>query len=112
MLLAVLEVLGLHLELVRGATSGEVAVSSDLAQQYKLIAENSAAAPAGQVTDGLRSTQSIRLDGDGTSEREVVLEELKAVVRADVYKAGELAARLTSVQRRWRQSSSATPTIG
>lgn len=37
-LLAVLEVLGLHLELARGTSTG-VAGNSDLAQQYHLVVE-------------------------------------------------------------------------
>lgn len=44
-LLAVLEVLGLHLELARGTSPTGVAVNSDLAQQYHLAAE-----PTGRAT--------------------------------------------------------------
>lgn len=45
-LLSVLEVLGLHLELVRGTASPAVSVSADLAQQYDLAAADDTVRPA------------------------------------------------------------------
>lgn len=50
-LLAVLEVLGLHLDLVRGADPQGITVSSDLAQQYDVAASDEDSASQGDGRD-------------------------------------------------------------
>lgn len=49
-LVAVLEVLGLHLELARGATPAGLSVNSDLTRQYDLARVDDAADSTGQDT--------------------------------------------------------------